>query len=345
MVRSMGNITLKDIAAELGVSVATVSKALSDKPDISEEVKRNVRRLADERGYQQNYFASNLALSRPNNLIGYVIPSAEDLFTPQITRAVEDRIFANGYNLLLGQSNNEFLRERQLIDGFVRKRVSGLILISAPGKANIEYYRRVIRELPVVFIDQHPGIEANCVLTNDREISCRAVEYLIGLGHRRILILGGLKGADTTEHRLEGCRQAMKNAGLEMKLLLESQVGFGEEEAYNDLAGMEREGIGYSAVLCLSNRVAYGAIRFFRDRGRAIPADVSLIGFANNSNEGGIRSLPGCTIVRQPTYEYGEKAVELLHEIIEGGNTGAYREIVLPSSLQVGNSTAPPSRL
>jgi len=339
----MSNVTLKDIAAELGVSLATVSKALNDKPDVSERVKSMVRRIAKEKGYQPNYFASNLALSKPTNLIGYIIPSAGDLFTPGITKAVEDRIFTSGYNMLLGQSKNEFQRERQLINDFIRKRVSGLILIAAPGNGNIEYYKKIIKALPVVFIDQHMGIEANYVLTNDKEVSCQAIEHLIELGHRRILVLGGMKGAGTTEHRLEGCRLAMKNAGLERDWLLEAQIGFQEDSAYDALAKMEREGVAYSAMLCLSNRVAYGAIRFFRDRGLAIPEDISLIGFANDSDGASIRSLPGCTIVRQPTYEYGEKAVELLYSIIENGNSGSYREMVLPSYLQIGNSTASPA--
>ncbi|MDD3927361.1 MAG: LacI family DNA-binding transcriptional regulator [bacterium] len=339
----MNHVTMKDIAAELGLSLATVSKAMNDKPDVSEKVKGMVRRVAEEKGYQQNYLASSLALSKPINLIGYIVPSADDLSTPRITKAVEDKIFINGYNMLLGQSNNEFEKERRLITDFIRKRVSGLVLIAAPGDENIEYYREVVRKVPVVFIDQHPGIEANCVLTNDKEVSRQAVEYLIGLGHRRILVLGGVRGAGTTEHRLEGCRLAVKNAGLKADALLGAQIGFQEDEAYGVLMKMEREGAAYSAVLCLSNRVACGAIRFFRDRGLAIPEDVSLIGFANNSDEGGVRSLPGCTIVRQPTYEYGEKALELLYKIIEDGNTGKYREVVLPSCLQTGNSTVPPS--
>jgi len=317
-----GEITIKDLARELGISPSTVSRALSGHPDISNATIKKVTELAEKYHYQPNSVALSLRNSRTKT-IGVIIPEITHTFFGKVICGIEDVATENGYNVMLCHSDEEY--EREVIDAklLFSHRVDGLLVGMSKNTRNLDHFQPFIdRGLPLIFFDREPqGIDVPCILVEDEQGAFKAVDHLIQQGCKRILHLAGPSGVSTTVRRLEGYINALKANGLETddELVINCEGGINTEEAEQVVNQLISRSVHFDGVFANNDLTAIGAIRALKSAGFKIPEDVAVIGFSDWK----LASLvdPPLSSVTQPGYQMGRKAVELFFEELANPNT------------------------
>ena len=310
----MAQPTIKDIAKKLGLSPSTVSRALNDHPDISKETKRRVQEISDELDYHPNSIAQSLQ-SKRSNIIGVVVPQVKHVFFAEIMAGITDIAHDAGYTVMICQSNDDYEREELNLKALISQHVAGLLISISQSTEGSEHFDQLIkRNIPIVFFDRVSDlVEASKVVVNDFEGALKAVEYLIQKGYRRIAHLGGPKFLNISKNRYNGYETALKKHGLPIDEELILHNGLNEEHGVEGMLRLlEQVAVSPDAVFCVNDPVAIGAYTVIRKKGLQIPNDVALIGFSDNP----IASLvdPPLTTVRQPAYDIGRRATELLLE-------------------------------
>ena len=317
-----GEVTIKDLARELGISPSTVSRALSGHPDISDATIKKVTELAEKYHYQPNSIALSLRNSKTKT-IGVIIPEITHAFFGKIICGIEDEALENGYNVMLCHSYEEY--EREVIEArlLFSHRVDGLLVGMSKTTRNLDHFQPFIdRGLPLIFFDREPeGIDAPCILIEDEQGAFKAVDHLIQQGCKRILHLAGPSGVSTTVRRLDGYRNALKANGLEMEdeLIINCEDGINVEEAERVVGNLVSRKVHFDGVFANNDLTAIGAIRALKRTGIKIPEDVAVIGFSDWK----LASLvdPPLSSVTQPGYQMGRKAVELFFEELANPNS------------------------
>ena len=334
-------VSIQDIAEAAGVSHSTVSRALHDSPLISPEVRGRIRSLAQEMGYTPNAVAQSLK-GRRTNTVGLVITSISDPFLGRVVRGIEDVAQAAGVSLLLSVANNDPEREMEIIENFHRRRVDGVISVTAQIRG--PYVERLAQiNMPTVLINQQAEPGASPLYSADADDyggARQAVEHLLALGHRAIGYLGGRNRRQSNMRRLAGYRDALAAAGIAARddwagtpaadTLRVDDV----DEGRVMLPGLLRAGI--SAVFCYNDLIAVGALLACRDLGMAVPGQLSIVGF--DDVELARYVTPPLTTVHQPKLRLGETAMQMLLDLIE---ERPIANQVLPTDLVVRASTAP----
>ena len=333
-------VRLKDIAAQAGVSVMTVSKALRDAPDIGSATKTRIRALAQELGYMPNTAAQGLR-TRRTRLLGLVIPASTNPVFARMLLAVEDLAFQQGYDLLLRHTLNMPEREEAVIRRLLARRVDGLLLSPV---------YRLVQEAPIY--QELARIGTPTVLLGHRAAFCQAfvnvetddlagsyklTQHLLQLGHKRIAFFGGPTAVPAAQERLEGYRRALREAQIELDDRLIFHAGSTIEEGEKAALQMLQELPQATAVQAFNDLVAIGAGTIFLHQGLRIPGDLSLVGFGNILSSEHFR-VP-LTTARQAKWEMGSVAVDLLLRLLRREPVEPRR---LPSELIVRQSTAPP---
>lgn len=333
-------IRLKDIAAQAGVSVMTVSKALRDARDISAETKARIRALADQLGYTPDSVAQGLR-NRNTRLFGLVIPAVTNPVFARVVMGLEEKANERGYDLILVQSLNIPDREQAVIRRLLSRRVEGIFISPVyrlePTATVYEELRR--RGTPVIILGHKaPFCQgfAN-VETDDLRASQAMTQHLIGLGHRRIAFLSGPPAAPSSTERLEGYRRALRENGIEIDDRLIFGAGGTIEEG--ERAGLQllQERPGATAIQAANDLVAIGAANVLLNQGLHLPRDVSLAGFGNVLVSEHFR-VP-LTTVRQPKLRLGSAAIDAMFKLLSGVRPEAKR---LPAEIVVRDSTGVP---
>lgn len=312
-----GEITIKDLARELGISPSTVSRALSGHPDISASTIKKVTELAERYHYQPNSIALSLR-SRKTRTIGVIIPEISHSFFAAIISGIEDKALEKGYNVMLCHSNELYEREVMDARALFSHRVDGLLVGVAKTTNNMDHFRPFIdRGLPLIFFDREPkGIEASCVLVEDEKGAYKAVDHLLKQGCTRIVHLAGPTGVSTTDRRLSGYQKALKDNKLEVnaELIVNCEGGINIEEAEQAVSRLISSGKKFDGVFANNDLTAIGALRALKKAGIKIPGEVAVIGFSDWQ----LASLidPPLSSVVQPGYQMGTKTVELFFEEI-----------------------------
>jgi DNA-binding LacI/PurR family transcriptional regulator len=334
-------VRLKDIAAQAGVSIMTVSKALRDAPDISAATKARIRALAEQLGYMPDSVAVGLR-NKTSKLFGLVISAVTNPVYARVVMAIEEQAHELGYEVILGQTLNVAEREHQVIRRMLSRRVDGLFITPVyrldPSAPVYEELRR--RGTPTVLMGQlAPFCEhfAN-VETDDVTASTSATNHLIELGHRRIAYFAGPTGAPSSQERLEGYRRALREAGIEPDDRLVFNAGATIEEGEKAALQMLNESPGATAVQTVNDLVAIGAATVFLSQGLRIPEDLSLVGFGNILVSEHFR-VP-LTTIRQPKLRMGAAAMDSMLKLLKGQRPPPKR---LPAEIVIRQSTAPPS--
>ncbi len=316
IVRSAGRpATIKDVAAHAGVSVATVSAVINSNKYVSPDLIQRVHESITVLSYERNSLAQGLK-KQTSHTIGLIISDITNPFFTSVARGVEDVANARGYSLILGNTDEDLKKEmsyRRLLES---KRADGLIV--AVTARSHEYLRSwSAQRLPLVSIDRLPselGIDA--VLIDNMAGARQAVEHLITLGHERIGIVTGLPGITTTQERLTGYEQALAAHGipLDPTLIAEgnSRIDGGECGA---LQLLTQEAARPTALFVTNGLMVIGALQAINLVGLRCPQDIALVGF--DDFEWAAVMHPRLTTVRQPTYEIGQKAAQLLFERLE----------------------------
>ncbi|MFT4123271.1 MAG: LacI family DNA-binding transcriptional regulator [Microbacteriaceae bacterium] len=305
--RSGRRITRTDVAREAGTSVAVVSYVVNDGPrPVAAATRQRVLDAIARTGYRPDSIARALAAGSTLSY-GLVVPSIANPFFAELAHAVEDRLFAAGRVLLLGDSAESKQRETELIASLHEHRVEGLLVVGVDDRPEVADL--VADATPVVALDRLPSPGRTAAVSIDNRAAARAaVEHLIGHGHRTVGILAGPAGLSTAVEREQGWRDALSAAGLAEAPV--ARAGFdkrgGYETALRLLAGPERP----TALFVSSDQQAIGVLRAAHELGVAVPEQLAVVTFDGTQDTR--YSVPALSTVVQPTSELAEVAVRLL---------------------------------
>ncbi|GAA4335638.1 LacI family DNA-binding transcriptional regulator [Flaviaesturariibacter amylovorans] len=332
-------VTIHDIARELQVNAATVSRALNDHPAISARTKEAVRKVARRLHYQPNSIAASLRSGR-SRILGVLIPSAEITFFGSVVHGIERVAAAEGYTVLIYQTNESEEGERKGVETFLRSRVDGVLASIAKGTRDLAHLQDLKRRgVPLVLFDRvsaEAGVPS--VSINDSAAAFMATEHLLQQGYRRIAYISGPLHVPIWKERLKGHRKALKKYGLpaDRALLREGDVSIGSGAAC--MEALLRLPEPPDAVCCVEDYTALGALQALRRAGIAVPGQVGIIGFANELF--GQYIEPALSTIDQQTIRMGEEAARLFFELSAGKFYGsAPRHIVLEPQLIIRQSS------
>ncbi len=332
------NATIKDIARHLGISAATVSRALRDHSNISQERKESVWEVARKLNYHPDSVAQSLK-SGSTQTIGVILPAIKYHFFSEALDGIEEIAFKAGYTVLVCKSNESHDREVVNAEMLASKRVAGIIVSLSQDSRNTDHFTSLIRRnIPVVFFDRVPEkMKAPKVVVDDYEAAFALTEYLIGAGYRKIAHLSGPKSLLISRLRMQGYLDALKKHRVPAP---EGGVIFGGlEEEDGKAEGMHLLALSPrpDAVFAVNDPVALGIYRACKALGVRIPQDLAVAGFSDNP----ISALlnPPLTTVSQPAYEIGVAAAKMLLERIKEGNPTKSELAVCRTTLIVREST------
>jgi LacI family transcriptional regulator len=333
--------TLRDVAEAAGVHAATASRALNPETRrlVNAETARRVLRAAESLGFSPNPIARSLKTSK-SGTVGLVLPDITNPLFPPIVRGIEDVLSDAGYSALIVNTDNDAERERAQIASLRSRQVEGLIVATArldhplleqlhQQKVNLVLVNRRTSALDVPWIgpDDTFGVE-------------QAVKHLAGLGHRRVLHLAGPQTTSTGVVRMRAFTNAVREYGLDEDPALTAACElWAEGEGARVLREVLDAGTEFTAVVAGNDLIALGCYDVFRERGLSCPEDISVVGFNDMPLLDKLR--PPLTTVGIPHHQVGVEAARMLLEAINEPDRPT-RSVLLPVSLVVRGSTAPP---
>jgi DNA-binding LacI/PurR family transcriptional regulator len=332
-------VTIKDLARHLNISVATVSRAMRDMPEIKAETREAVLKLAKEWDYQPNILATNLVKSRTKT-IGVIVPDLAYHFFASVIKGIEEEAFARGYSLLLTQTSELYERELTNVQNLSRGQVEGFIISISQETTDYEHLKRLQRKgIPLVFFDRGVDeIDVPKVMVDNVGAAYEATKHLIENGSKRIAFLAGPANVTVSNLRQSGYEKALKDSGLAIDETLIVHGNYNLQRAIeltNELIELQNPPDG---LVVVSDRLAVGAILALRKKNIRIPEDVAIVSF----NDEPICTIvtPTLTSVSQPTFEMGKMAMSLLINQIESpDNVYKSEEIAFKTELKIRESS------
>lgn len=327
-------VTIKDIAKRTGYSVNAVSRALNGKSDISEATRQLIEKTAEEMGYIKNTLAGSLRSGVTSTIAVLVSDISNPLFGIMV-REMEVLLDEMGYSMFIMNTNEDPVKEKKAVLTAISHKVDGFII--CPTQRGEDIFRLLEQEgIPYVLLGRRfPGKDMNYVVWDDYQGGYIAAQYLLSLGHERILHLGGSRNISSARERMEGYQAALRDAGVSTRKELIYEVSpFGE-----NLEPVLTEGIsrgGYTAIFAFSDMIAWEAVSQLTSMGIRVPEDVSVVGFD------GIQSklkLPcRLTTVITPKTKMAENVVEAIMNLIQK-KSAKKTQVVIPVKLAVRDTT------
>jgi LacI family transcriptional regulator len=332
-------IKLRDVARLAGVHPATASRALNPETRllVSEETANRVLAAAAELGYRPNTVARSLRLRR-SHTVGVLIPDLNNPLFPPIVRGIEDRLDANGYVALIGNTDGDDARERKVFEQMRARHVDGYVLATVHLR-NPLLAEAVRAGMPVVLVNRIAEDYSLPAVTVDNEHGVQLeIGHLLSLGHRKIACVAGPQDVSTGLARYRAFQAAMAAAGLEVP---PGRVAFASAfsiaEGRRCAAELLAAGDGFTAVAAGNDMLAVGCYQALDQAGLACPADVSVVGFNDMPFIDMLR--PPLTTIGFSHYQVGAEAAQLLLDQLNG-STGAAKVLYLAPELIVRSSTA-----
>ena len=332
--------TMKRIAAELGVSVTTISKVLNDQPDIGSETRARVLQHVERLGYRPNAVARSLSLKRTHTL-GVVIPDLMHSFFVEIVAGIEPVMSARGYGLLLCSSGENPAKERSELEMLRARQVDGIVLASAHASGNTDLLKAVARRgcaLVLIDRDDHPSVQCHRVITDDEAVGRLATDHLIRAGRRAVAHIGGPPVLHA-RRRETGYTAALREHGLTAHPEWIVRAGFMEADghrAMKELLALEpRRRI--DAVFAANDPAAIGAMKAVWEAGLGVPDDIAIVG-AGDVAYGDLLRVP-LTTVSWSKEEQGRRAAELLLDQMGANPDGPFQRVVIPPRLIIRGSS------
>ncbi len=317
--REENPLTMKDIAQALGVSVATVSRALKDSPRISAERREAIKAYAKEHNFYPNAIAESLRNSkvRPRKMIGVIVPQLNHYYFSSILSGIEEEAAARGYRLMVAQSNENHLREVGICQSFHENKVCGIIVSQAKDTMQYDHFQKLIdMGVPLVFYDRIcTGVNASRVVVDDYMGAYTAVSHLITTGCRRIAFYGSTMRLEISKNRFNGYRDALLKHGIACD---ESLVRYCDTHADAEMITpdiLERD-LPPDAFFAVNDDTAIGILHTVKRLGYRVPEDISICGFTNG--ERATACEPMLTTVEQRGKLVGEEAANILIGQVEG---------------------------
>lgn len=310
----MKEVTLKQIAENLGISITTVSKALKDYPDVSKATKALVKQEAKKLRYKPNAFAVNLR-TRESKTVGLIIPEVVHHFFSSVINGIIEQAEKKGYLVIILQSNESYKLEKKQIDLLISKRVDGIMISLANKTEDISHLKRVLElEIPLVMFDKISKL-LNCskVVIDDRTAAYNATKHLIDRGCKKIAHFRGALLPQNSIDRFLGYKKALGDHGIPFD---SSLVYICENVDYEDgIAAAQKlleDHNDVDGIFAITDLAAIGAISVFNERGIRVPDDISIMGFSNWFISSAI--TPSLSTVDQPGYEMGKRTFKQLYK-------------------------------
>jgi DNA-binding LacI/PurR family transcriptional regulator len=329
--------TIKEIAKMLNLSVSTVSRALHSSADISPATTKRVKEVALELGYEPNQTALFLQSGKTLTL-GVILPHLSEAFFSEAISGIEDYASEHNYNVLMGQSHDNTEREKKIVEAMKNHRVDGILVSIAKNTKSFEHFEILEKyDIPVVFFDRVPDKKETHSVTCKMEAGMlEAVEFLVKGGHTRIALINGPKDLLATRERMTGYESALKSLKVSFNPEFVVHSDLSPETTYRAMQRILTMKPGPTAVIAFNDYVALDAMQYARKMNIKINQDISFVSFAN---------LPVCNYMENPPlasveqfpYRQGQRATEMLLEILNSGKNGMqinkYHKIILEPRL------------
>ena len=329
--------TIRDVARQAGVSVATVSRVLNNNPKVKPHLQTRVEQAMQDLDYQPSALAQGMR-SQTAQVIGLILPDIGNPFFTSLARAIEDAAHENRYGLLLCNSDEDPEKEQIYAEIMLAQRVAGVILVPA----SMDLCEPLqTRDIPLVCVARPiPECPVDTVLLDCESGSRMVTEHIIELGHRRIGLIVGLWDSIVSQERFQGYKRALEDAGIPFDPDLVHYGGLTEEGGYQKALEILKPETRPTALFVTNNDMALGALRAIQAKGIQVPNDLSVASFGDMPCFSLFR--PSLTVIQQPVYELGREAANLLLRRIRGEAPPSHVLMRLAPMLVVGESTAPP---
>lgn len=330
-------MTIKDLAEKSGYSVATVSRVLNNHPNVSQKAREEISRLVEECGFQINLNARQLK-QHANSVLAIVKGTSNELFA-EMVEIIQNLIADTQYPLYvdyMDEDNNEVLRAVQLCR---EKKPLGILFLGGNSRNFLRDFDKI--DIPCVLVSNDasglPFSNLSSVSTDDHQASRCAMDSLIALGHRKIVIVGGDRdNSDTSRLRYEGCIQSFRNHGIAFDPELDYRgVRFSYQDGYDATQQLIAEGRPFTALFAEADVMAIGAIRALHNNGLRVPQDVSVMGF--DGLQLGSFLVPQLSTVNQSARLMAKRSVEILIDQMENGGETVHESV--PYALSQREST------
>jgi LacI family transcriptional regulator len=332
-------VTIHDIAKQLNTTASTVSRALQDHPRISKAMKIAVLELAEKLNYHPNFIASSLRKGH-GNTIGVVIPHIDRYFFSSVISGIDEVAAEAGYNVLICQTYDSEKKEKNIVETLINGKVDGLLVSLASGTYNLNHFNQTMAKgVPLIFFDRVPdNIDVSKVEIDDFLGAKIAVNHLLNQGYRKIVHFSGPLHLSIYSNRFLGYKSALEEHGIDFKEeyvfkeILTKELGEAAVEKilkFNPLP---------DAIFSASDYSAMGALLALKERNVQIPAEIAVVGFANEPYASVLE--PPLSSVDQHSKEIGQAAARLIFdEINQKSGTFISKRIMLTPDLIIRKSS------
>lgn len=326
-------VKIKDVADAAGVSTATVSRALTNKPHVSTKAKKKVLEVVQTLGYRPNRVARNLRAMQ-SSIIALIVSDIQNHFFQLVSRAVEDEAYTQGYSVMLCNNDENPDKEKMYLDLMHDENVAGIIF--SPTRQTADNFGRIHQlNIPMVVIDRHVrNFDVDNIMINNSKSAYEVVNHLLEHGNRRIGAVFGV-GSTTGRERYEGYLLALKDHGLEPQSDLARYVNATERDGYHAVKKILQLNPPPDSIFTSNGLLAAGALQAIHDNKSLIPDKIAFASFDDTPWSRLV--VPAITVVEQPTYEIGQLATELLLKRIKNPERST-RTITLKGRLIVRQS-------
>ncbi|RKR14877.1 LacI family transcriptional regulator [Maribacter vaceletii] len=333
------NITLKDLAKELNLSISTVSRALNQHPDIKPSTVERVTTLAKQRHYSPNLFAKSFR-SRKTNILGVIVPNIAHYFTSTILKGILEKAEEKGYRVIISESKNNEVKQTEMLQTMTQFGVDGVLLALARKTTSVTDVLQILNRIPLVMFDKvSDKIPCTQIVIDDKEAAFNAVEHLINIGKKRIAIIKETENSFNSEKRFAGYLKALKehNLPIDEKIILSTEdISLTNgRRLTNILISMKNPP---DAIFAITDNAAIGAIKALNKFKIKIPEQIAVVGFSNSMNSTIIQ--PALSTVDQPGNKIGKTAVKYLIQEIEKPNEDvSIKTVKIKTSLIIRDSS------
>ncbi|MCZ7542982.1 MAG: LacI family transcriptional regulator [Anaerolineae bacterium] len=331
--------TIKDVARAAKVSTATVSHVLNGTRYVSEGLRERVLKAIAELDYRPSQVAASLRTKRSNSIL-LIIPDIANPFFPPLVRGVQDVFDRARYAIIVGNTDRRRSRELEFLNLALRAQADGVIIVASEIE-EADLLPLAEQGIPAVLIGthiDHPDLDV--VRVDNRAAAYDAVRHLTGLGHRRTAMAFGPMSASSLHQRLQGYRQAMADAGLEVNADWIVEESSREAADYQGIRQLMARPDRPTAIFAAADVVALDVLVLLRELGLRVPEDVSVVGF--DDIPATRLTTPPLTTIHQPKYQMGQRAADLLLRRMTQDEEAPRERAIMAHRLVVRGSTAPP---
>lgn len=330
-------VSLKDLADQLGVSIATVSRALRNSHEVGAEMRAKVQDLAKKMNYRPNPFAQSLRSEAPR-VIGVIVPNLVTHFYAAVLDGIEDYASQLGYSVISANSHESHIREEKAVDNLFSMHVEGIISCLAQDTVDYSHYEELYKlGVPVVFFARTCLPEKfSQVVANGDAAAQEATQHLIDGGGTRVAFIGGPNHLDAVKRRKHGYLEALREnkIPIDRDLVVCDRIDF--DVARNHTIELLKRPDRPDAILAFNDIITYAAFDAIKSVGLRIPQDVSIIGFTEGDSAAFV--TPKLSAIMDQAHEQGQRAAQLLMKAIKG-DRNVYKEVV-PMILKIRESSA-----